>query len=61
MEIKIQNYPSEICSKYEFIVYRIYKNQFWFWGAYSSGFIAAKVASSLKNGIVVHNTGEIEK
>lgn len=61
MEIEIQNCPSEIYSKYEFIVCRNYENQLWFWGAYSNSSFAYKVASNLKNGIVIHNIGKIEK
>ncbi len=61
MEIEIQNCPSVVWGKYEFIVCRIYENQFWFWGAYSNGFKADKIASHLENGIVIHNIGKIEK
>ena len=61
MEIEIQNCPSEIYDKYEFIVCREYENQLWFWGAYSNGFFAYKVASSLENGVVIHINGKIEK
>lgn len=60
MEIEIQN-CSDWTWKYEFIVCRNYENQLWFWGAYSNELTADRVASRLENGIVIHNTGKIEK
>ena len=61
MEIEIQNCPCWAWEKYEFIVCRIYKNQFWFWGAYSNELTANRTASRLENGIMIHNIGKIEK
>lgn len=44
----------EYASHYEFIVAREINNNLWFWGAYSNGFKADKVAHEI-GGEVIHN------
>lgn len=44
----------EYASHYEFVVAREINGELWFWGAYSNGFKADKVANEI-GGIVIHN------
>lgn len=52
-EYKIINEP-DYAKGCEFIVARKVDDEFWFWGAYSDGFKADKVASEI-GGVVFHN------
>lgn len=52
-DIKINNKP-EYADHYEFIVVRNVDDQLWFYGAYSNGFKADKVAHEI-GGLVIHN------
>lgn len=53
MEFTIKNKPS-YADDYEFIVVRLVDSDYWFWGAYSDGFKAEKVALEV-DGVIVHN------
>lgn len=53
MENLLLNAP-EYASHYEFVVAREIDGGFWFWGAYTNGFKADKIAHEI-GGIVIHN------
>lgn len=44
----------EYAKDYEFVVVRLVNNDFWFWGAYESGFKADRIAQGI-GGLVIHN------
>lgn len=49
----INNKPA-YADDYEFVVARECDNEFWFWGAYSDGFKAERVATEI-DGVIFHN------
>ena len=49
----INNMP-EYANDYEFIVATKVDNEYWFYGAYSNGFIAEQVAIEV-DGVIFHN------
>ena len=53
MEFMLNNCP-DYANDYEFVVARLVDGDYWFWGAYSDGFKAEKVALEV-DGIIIHN------
>ena len=53
MEIKINNEP-DYAKNYEFVVVRKVDDEYWFYGAYTDGFKAERVAIAI-DGVVFHN------
>ena len=53
-QIKIHNMP-DYAKDYEFLVVRVVNGEYWFYGAYTNGFLADNIAVEIKNGVVVHN------
>lgn len=51
--ITLTNIP-EYATKYEFIVVRNVEGENWFYGAYTDGFKATKIACEI-GGVVIHN------
>ena len=52
-EYKINNKP-DYADDYEFIVATRWKDQWWFYGAYTNGFYADR-AASMVDGVIFHN------
>lgn len=52
--ITINNKP-DYAKDYEFIVARYVGGEYWFYGAYSDGFKADKVASEIFDAVIFHN------
>lgn len=52
--ITINNKP-DYAKDYEFIVARYVDGEYWFYGAYSDGFKADKVANEIFNAVIFHN------